>query len=151
MSRIFGFLDCCPSELVSDARADDLTLAAEDLENAIKETNIHKLCSPLVISFVQGAATALSAQQFLVRPNRPPFLQFQLWKSYGNLHTQCADHPRAIMDQKLWVLLLQAALKKLPLEEIAPKFFSDPAIYRILNTEPTLLQWEQIGFRRFLT
>ncbi|KAJ7886166.1 hypothetical protein B0H14DRAFT_1321409 [Mycena olivaceomarginata] len=53
------------------------------------------------------------------------------------------------MDQKLWVLLLQAALKKLPLEEIAPKFFSDPAIYRILNTEPTLLQWEQIGFPMF--
>ncbi|KAJ7026465.1 hypothetical protein C8F04DRAFT_1268106 [Mycena alexandri] len=106
-----------------------------EIENAIEETRILELCSPIFMACLFYSPGILTKTGIT---DHTPWPFADSWMCRGNLHLLDDANTNLIsIDRTFWILLLRAALGKISLDQIVPSFFNDLNVSRILETCPT--------------
>ncbi|KAJ7821737.1 hypothetical protein B0H13DRAFT_1920557 [Mycena leptocephala] len=119
-------------KLVQEDATDDWT--QEDRDRAVQNTDILSLAATVLAACIFHSGGVLTTTPIAGR-NLWPFIE--AWFCGGNPHIVTETYCLTPIDHKLWLILLRAALGRLPLNEIMPTYFRDVQVKQILDNEPS--------------
>ncbi|KAJ7506272.1 hypothetical protein B0H11DRAFT_1904156 [Mycena galericulata] len=130
-------------KLVKQDSTEDWT--EQDLKKAANDTDILSLSAPVLIACLFHSGGVLTTS---VISNRPPWPFVDHWLCSGNRRIVAENHIVTILDRKFWVLLVRAALGRLPFNKIVSSFFDDVEVQQILEQEPDLVEQQCLELLR---
>ncbi|KAJ7214682.1 hypothetical protein B0H12DRAFT_1079171 [Mycena haematopus] len=116
--------------VTKEAEEHSFQFTPEQLDAAIRKTNIAKLATPLLYAFNYHPSAILNSFKIL---GLPPHQQLSIWKDKGNLHYNNPQHPLVIVTKIFMRLALRAALNLTSTDSVPSDFFEHPEVLAALD------------------
>jgi hypothetical protein len=106
----------------------------EDRDRAVQNTDILSLAATVMAACIFHSGGVLTTTPVAGRKLWP---YIEAWFCGGNPHIVIETYCLPLIDHKFWLILLRAALGRLPLNEIMPTYFRDVQVKEILDKKPS--------------